>query len=137
MHFPVPQFIEREPKIIGPLTFRQSLFIGIPFGICVILYLWIAKQNFTLFLIASILIMGTGLSLAFLKIKGRDLPFIITYSLKFYFLQPKKFFWQKKEKPVVSFEIRFEKEIPKKEERKPSLTLSDKISKLKTGKGIF
>jgi len=29
MQFRVPQFLERQPLIIGPLAFKQSLYFGV------------------------------------------------------------------------------------------------------------
>jgi len=138
MHFPVPQFIEREARVIGPLTFKQSLFIGIPFGICFLLYLSLAKENFTLFLLISILLLGGGFSLAFLKVKEVPLPTFLMNAFKFYLFQPKNFFWQKKESPIAVFRISFQKET-KKEEGKigPTFFSKNKISRLKSEKSIF
>jgi hypothetical protein len=138
MHFPVPQFIEREAKVIGPLTFRQSLFIGIPFGICFLLYLSLASKNFALFLVISILLLGAGFALAFLKVKGVALPTFLMNAFKFYLFQSKSFFWQKKESQIAVFEISFQKETKKEEKPTPLTVFSkNKISKLKSEKSIF
>jgi len=95
MEFTVPQFIEREPKIVGPLTFKQFLYIGIAGGICFFLRFFIGKKNLPLFIFLSILIMGGAVALAFLKIKGYPL---LTYIKNFFiFTTTSKFFvWKRK-----------------------------------------
>ncbi len=38
MEFQVPQFTEHEAKILGPLTFRQIIYVGTGGGIGLFLY---------------------------------------------------------------------------------------------------
>jgi len=102
MQFIVPQFIEHEAKIIGPLTFKQFIFIGAAGAICFVLYLLIAKTSFFLFLLLSIIIFGAGASLALLKIGGRDLPAILISFLRFSF-GSKIYIWKKKGSPITFF----------------------------------
>jgi hypothetical protein len=119
MRFTLPQFIEHEPKIVGPLTFKQFIYMGVAGGICFILYF---TFPFSIFLIAC-LILGVGaMALAFLKIGGRSLPTILGNFLKFS-LSPKIFIWRKIEAPITVFK----KESPpaggKKEEADEELPL--------------
>lgn len=102
MQFTVPQFIEHEAKIIGPLTFKQFVFIGAAGTVCLFLYFSVAKTNFFLFLVLSIFIFGIGTTLAFLKIGGRGLPTILVSFLRFS-LGPKIYLWKKKEIPLTIF----------------------------------
>lgn len=102
MQFTVPQFIEHEAKIIGPLTFKQFIFIGAAGAICFVLYFSIAKINFFLFLVLSLFILGLGAALALLKIGGRDLPTILGNFLRFSF-GSKIYIWKKKETPITVF----------------------------------
>lgn len=96
MRFTIPQFIEHEAKIAGPLTFKQFTYVGMA-GIAIfILYFSMAKTNFLLFLLLTIIITLVALSMAFIKIGGRTLPVIISHILAF-FIAPKKYIWQKKE----------------------------------------
>lgn len=95
MEFTVPKFIEREPKIVGPLTFKQFIFVAVAGAACFFLYFFIGKKNFALFLPIAIILMGGSLALCFLKIKGYSLPMIIknffTYSIS-----GKIFLWKRK-----------------------------------------
>jgi len=99
MQFTVPQFIEHEGKIFGPLTFKQFIFIGVAGAVCFALYFCIGKTNFFLFLVLSIIILGIGTALAFLKIGGRNLPTILKNFLSF-LVAPKIYLWQRKELPL-------------------------------------
>ncbi len=82
MQFKVPQFIDIEDKLFGPLTFRQFAYLagggGMVFVIYKLLPLWIG-----IFLILPIIILA--LALAFYKINNQ--PFIyylqagITYAI--------------------------------------------------------
>ena len=128
MRFTLPQFIEHEPKIVGPLTFKQFVYIGVAGGICFILYF---TAPFSIFIIAS-LILGLGaMALAFLKIGGRSLPTILGNFLKFN-LSPKIFIWRKVEAPIKVFK----KERVKKEEVEEELPLKiaerSQLKKLRT-----
>lgn len=111
MRFTVPQFIEHEAKIVGPLTFRQFIFIGIAGAVCFFLYFTIAKTSFFLFLILSILIFGIGAALAFLKIGGQGLPTILANFLRFIF-GSKMYIWKRKGAPItISKRVEIKKEV--------------------------
>jgi len=115
MRFTIPQFIEHEPKIVGPLTFRQFSFIGVAAAICFILYYTVP---FSVFLIACLILGGGAMALAFLRIGGRSLPTIFGNFLKFS-VSPKIFIWRKIEAPIKVFK----KERIKKEEAEEELPL--------------
>ncbi len=92
MEFTVPQ-IGREPKIFGPFSFKQFLFLALAGALVVFLYFFI-KSFFFFFLIAVTLIGGT-LILTFWKIEG--VPLISVMGHFFAFLaQPRIFLWKKK-----------------------------------------
>lgn len=111
MAFTVPQFIEKEPKIVGPLTFKQFVFIAIAGGACFLLYFYIGKRNFFLFIITAVILMGGSLAFSFLKIKGYSLP-IILKNFFVYTISPKIFIWRRKIVPSKIKKIeKFEKEI--------------------------
>ena len=115
MRFTVPKFIEHEAKIVGPLTFKQFIFIGVAGAIGFILYFTVP---FSIFLIASLIFGGGAMALAFLKIGGRSLPTILGNFLKFS-ISPKMFIWRKIEAPIKVFK----KEKIKKEMAEEGLPL--------------
>ncbi len=93
MRFTIPQFIEHEAKIIGPLTFKQFVFVGIAAAICFVLYF---SVSFEIFILGCIVLGGISIAFAFLKIEGIPLPQVFANFLKFSFT-PKKYLWEKKE----------------------------------------
>lgn len=115
MRFTVPQFIEREAKIVGPFTFKQFIFIGIAGAICFMLYF---SVPFPLFLLSSIVIGGGAMALALLKIGGRSLPSVLMNFIKFR-LSPKMYLWHKKPGTITILE----QKKPKKEEEKEEIPL--------------
>jgi hypothetical protein len=111
MRFTVPQFIEHEAKIIGPLTFKQFVFIGAAGAICFVFYFTIGQGSFLLFLVLSILILGTGAGLAFLKIGGRGLPTILANFFRF-ILDSKMYIWKKGRMSIAPFKrVEIKKEV--------------------------
>lgn len=90
MRFQVPQFIEHEPKVIGPLTFKQFVYLAVPGAFAFFLYF---LAPFGLFLIGTVLVGFLGFALAFLKAGGKSLPELI---LNFwgYSTGPKTYIWK-------------------------------------------
>jgi len=97
MEFHVPQFIEMETKIVGPLTWRQFLYVGGAAFIAFFLYFILRKYLFW-FIFTSIILVGGGLALAFIPIAGQSLPSFLknffTYSVA-----SKIYLWKKKKMP--------------------------------------
>lgn len=100
MTFNVPQFIEHEPKVVGPFTFKQFIFIGIAGGI--LFFLFFIIPSIWLFLLVAIVLLGGALVLALYKLNRIPLPTIIknffTYSLK-----TRIYIWKKKGVPPKFF----------------------------------
>lgn len=89
MQFQVPQFIEIEDKIFGPLTFKQFIYLlgGAGFGYLV----WRAMPLYIAAPI-SLAFVGLAVALAFLEWNGR--PFIVALEHAFYYvLHPKLYLW--------------------------------------------
>lgn len=95
MQFQVPQFIETEDKIVGPLTLWQSLYVG-GAGI-VIFFLYFLIGNIFMFLFISSILLGAALALSFIRISGRSLPAIL-HSAFTYYWNPQTYVW-KPERP--------------------------------------
>lgn len=90
MQFQVPQFIETEDKIVGPLTIKQFIYVAIGGGLSAILYFTV---NFTAWIIASIFLLAASAALGFLKISGRPLSKVILSAIHFYW-KPQLYVWQ-------------------------------------------
>jgi hypothetical protein len=93
MQFTVPQFIEKEPKIVGPFTFKQFIFIGSAGAICFFLYF---ATPLPFFIILTIILLSSAFALAFVKIEKISLPVIIKNFFIFLF-KPKIYLWKKKQ----------------------------------------
>ena len=72
--FTVPQFIDVEDKIIGPVTTRQFIIMLVAALTIFIFYKLLA---FTYFLIFSVIIFGVGGTIAFVRINGQPFHFFI------------------------------------------------------------
>ena len=92
MEFTVPQFIEKEAKIVGPFTFKQFIFIGIAGGVSIFMYFVLP---FFLFIILAVPLVGVAFALAFLKVSRTSLPTFIVNFFTFFF-KPKIYLWDKK-----------------------------------------
>ena len=94
MQFQVPQFIEVEDKIFGPLTFKQFIYILGAAGTAYILW-----RVFPLIIAAPLIMAESGLAaaLAFFQINGR--PFILSLESAFYYVtRSKLYLWNNEKK---------------------------------------
>lgn len=92
MKFKVPQFIEIEDRIIGPLTLKQFLYIAGGAGLLVFLWFFLTLGAF---IIAAVIIGGSSAALAFYQVNGRPLIYFLGSLLK-YLSKPKLYLWRKK-----------------------------------------
>lgn len=74
MQFEVPQFIEMEDKIFGPLTWRQFVYLGGGVGIAVVLFL---IAHWLIFLFIGVPAAATAIALAFIPINSRPFSFFL------------------------------------------------------------
>jgi len=114
--FTVPKFVEREPKILGPLTFKQTLIMMTGGGICFFLYFTLGRKNFSHFIIATVFIMGGVSALTFVKVKGYPIITFFRHLLAFS-LSSKLFIWGRKfnvpkVKKIEEFKKEEKKELP-------------------------
>ena len=92
MNFQVPQFIEVEDQIFGPLTFKQFVYLAGGGGTCFLIWQVIPIPFIAIIVIAPFA--ALTLALAFYKINNR--PFILVLeSASRYFFSSKLFIWRK------------------------------------------
>lgn len=96
MRFEVPQFIEIEDKIFGPLTWRQFLYLGGGIGAAVVMFLMLPFIIFAIFGIPLALLAG---ALAFYPVNSRPFSYFLE-SLVNYTTKDKLYLWRKKEETV-------------------------------------
>lgn len=90
MQFQVPQFVEVEDKVVGPLTLKQFLYIGSAVGVSMLLFFVV---KLWLWFILSIFIIAGAAALSFIKINGQPLIKIALSALWFYW-RPQAYVWQ-------------------------------------------
>ena len=101
MQYEVPQFIEHEAKILGPLTLRQSIYVSVAGGI--IFLMRVSKVDPLIFWLSSPAILGFAAALAWAKPGGRPFTVFLGNMLKF-ITMPKVFVWKQK-LPEQKYEI--------------------------------
>lgn len=128
MRFTVPQFIEREAKIVGPMTFRQFIFVAIAGAICFFVY---TVAPFSIFVISCVVFGGSALALAFLEVQGRSLPIILSNLLKFN-LAPKMYLWKKSQVPIKVLKKETKVQLEKEQETPLKIAEKSQLKKLRT-----
>ncbi|MAG44891.1 hypothetical protein CL633_03305 [bacterium] len=94
MQYQVPQFIELEDKIIGPLTLKQFLWTLAGGAILFIVWTFV---DLGLFIVIGTPIAGLFAALAFYKINGKSFISFIGSAIGFY-SKPKIFIWKRRKK---------------------------------------
>ena len=74
MQYKVPQNVQREDTIIGPLTLKQMIILGIGGGISYAIYISLSKTYFMEVWLPPVVIIS-GITLAFTFLKIHSLPF--------------------------------------------------------------
>ncbi len=99
MRFQVPQFIEVEDKIFGPLTIKQFIYLLGGAGASFIIYTFVHYLILAILLILPV--MGFALALAFYKINNK--PFINVVEAAFnYYFGNKLYIWKKVDRKVIA-----------------------------------
>jgi len=127
--FVVPKFIERETRIIGPLTFKQFAFIAFAGVIAFVLYFLLP---FFIFLIIALFLLGGALGLAFVNIGPYPMPAFLKNFFAF-FTSSRLYIWKKGIVPPKIIEKPKPKEI-KPIKKGPELKIAEKsqLKKLST-----
>lgn len=93
MEYQVPQFIEVENKIVGPLTLRQFIYIAGAAGLCVAFFVYL---NIVFALLLSLPIAGLAAALAFYRVNGKPFAEILEAGFNYY-TRSKLFLWRREE----------------------------------------
>jgi len=92
MRYNIPQFIDTEDRIIGPLTLKQFFWLLGGGGIAFVI--WQFSGNITVFVAFTAPVAITVVLLAFWKINGKPLVKVLINFIKF-IKNPKKYLWKK------------------------------------------
>lgn len=101
MQFEVPQFIEIEDKIFGPLSWRQFLYIGGGLGMTVVMFLMLP---FILFVVLGIPLALLSGALAFYPVNNRPFSFFLEAIVE-YITKERLYLWRKKNAPAYTDEL--------------------------------
>jgi hypothetical protein len=101
MKFEVPQFIEIEDKIFGPLTWRQFLYLGGGLGMGVMIFI---VSNWIVFLIIGLPLALLSGALAFYPINNRPFSFFLEAIVN-YVRGQKLYLWKRKEQEVHKYQF--------------------------------
>lgn len=139
MQFKVPQNVQREDTIIGPITFKQLIILFGGGGLTYVIYSLLATKYFWEIWLWPVII-GTSLTLAFafLKINERDFHVYLVNLLE-HILIPKKRLWKQGsgETFVSPFSKLYVKKVKEKEPEKTTTPDMGKILKKLNSSGTL
>jgi hypothetical protein len=98
MRFEVPQFIDIEDKIFGPLTWKQFLYLGGGVGMAVVIFL---TTNFWVFIFVGLPLAILSLALSFYNVNNRPFSYFLEAMFN-YITRQRMYFWKKKEGTVYT-----------------------------------
>ncbi len=110
----VPQFLDVEDKILGPLTVRQFLIMLVTAGIIFVTY---KLADFGLFIILGLLFLAMGLIIAFFKVNGQPFHYFLLNLLQT-FKRPQLRVWNKE---LTDLELRAYLKVPPPPPSKPKI----------------
>ena len=93
MEYQVPQFIEVEDKIVGPLTLKQFIYVAGAAGLIVVFYVYLPLY-LTVVLALPVIALAAGLS--FYKVNGKPLIEMLEAGFTYY-TGAKLFLWKHEE----------------------------------------
>lgn len=97
MRFQVPQFIEVEDKIFGPLTLKQFIYLAGGAGLSFVIYRIFGSVVISAIPVA--IVMAFSAALAFYKINNKPFIFVVEAAFKYFFAN-KLYIWKKGERSV-------------------------------------
>ena len=113
--FVVPQFIDVEDKIFGPVTTRQFLILLVAGGIIYVVY---ELADFALFILLTFFIGRFALILAFVKINGQPFHYFLLNLIQSLRRPPLRIWKQEYDTKTLNFLRKQTFEMPEVEERR-------------------
>ena len=132
MQFKVPQNVQREDKIVGPLTLRQLIICGVGGGVAYAIYVSLGKDYLWITWLPPVAIIGV-MTILFAFIRPLDMTFarFLTVYLEFVLLpQQRKWVLSSAEMMPLEQTVAQKTKIEKKAEAKAD-ALINKAEKLK------
>lgn len=95
MQFKIPQNVQIEDKIVGPLTFKQLIVLGVGGGIAYLIYLQLASTYFWKVWLPPVAFVSL-VTLAFAFVRPLGVSFVkYVFLLAEFWLKPRKRMWKK------------------------------------------
>lgn len=93
MEYQVPQFIEVEDKIVGPLTLKQFIYLAGAGGLAVVFFVYLP---IVLAILLALPVAGLAAALAFYKVNGKSFIEMLEAGFNYY-TGAKFFLWKHKD----------------------------------------
>ncbi len=133
--YQVPQFIDIEDRIIGPLTLKQ--FIYLAFAAAILFVFWFLFK-FYIWIVVALPITALALAFAFLKINDRPFAYFFIAAVS-YFTKPKLYIFrtvlEEPRKEKIIKEVIPKSPAPEAEEKVTRSTLKELALSLDIGNG--
>jgi hypothetical protein len=97
MRFQVPQFIDIEDQVIGPLTLRMFGYYAIAIMALIPLYVLL---DLALFITLALPTLGIAALFAHVRLQGQGLSAIVSHALQF-FITPRIYLWRRGGEPAA------------------------------------
>lgn len=97
MKFQVPQFIEVEDKIFGPLTIKQFIYLAGGGGLSFIIYTYVSPISLILAILLIIPVVAFAAALALYKVNNQPFIYVLEAGFKF-LLANKLYIWRKQDR---------------------------------------
>lgn len=101
--FSIPQEVQREDRIFGPLTMRRLIILCIGGGLTYVIYLWLRPYGMSVWFTPIFLGSLITLALAFLELFGMRFEKLFLRFLEFVLI-PRQRVWDKRNSGKVFFE---------------------------------
>jgi hypothetical protein len=98
--YQVPQFITVEDKVLGPLTVKQAVYLGVG---AVLIFFSCSIFNRFLCFSTALPIGALAVALSFFKINGLPFPIVLKNAF-LYAIRPRRYIWKKTPAKKVSRE---------------------------------
>jgi hypothetical protein len=129
MQYKVPQNVDIEDKVVGPLSLRQFIILLVTVGIILVLYFLIPSVVKIFFWMLAIIIGAAGVAIAFTNYGGQNMEVFLMGAWKT-FTTPRQRVWKKVPEPVQTMAAAEPEKIAKPKEKKSLEEQRDNLEKL-------
>ncbi len=131
MQYKIPQDVQREDKIVGPLSLRQMIICTIGFSLAYAIYTAVGQDYYWITALIPAIIIGL-ITVTFAFVKPLDLNFekFILYWASFTFILPRRRYWLKGTGDPLRSEYNATPEVKKTTEVNTTLAPQEKRRRL-------